>query len=170
MTSTRKTDSLQEPGPEKSRKRLAMMAEKARTLCATREYCISDIRNKLGTWGVADKEETEEIIRLLVSERFIDEQRYASAYARDKLRYNKWGKIKIRYSLNMKGLPGDCIREALECIDEGEYLDIATKLIQAMVKSKKAESSQLLREKVLRSMQAKGFEYEVTGEIVSRLI
>ena len=170
MTSTQKTDLSPEPGSDGNDNKIKIFTEKARSICASREYCISDIKSRLEAWGVHNRDSVEEVIATLISEKFIDEQRYASAFARDRLRYNKWGKIKIEWSLRMKGVAGECITEAVAGIDEDEYRDIAERLIQALVKSKKAENRQLLKAKILKSMQAKGFEYDVTGEIVKRYL
>jgi regulatory protein len=159
-----------EPGADKTDKKQGIYAEKAKALCASREYCISDITSRLESWGVTDKAAVERIVAGLLKEKFIDEQRYAHAFARDKLRYNKWGKIKIEWHLRMKGVNTACIKESIESIDEAEYKDIAEKLILAMVKTKKGTDKNMLRAKILRSMQSKGFEYAVTGEIVKRIL
>jgi regulatory protein len=149
---------------------IRICTDKARALCAAREYCISDIRNRLATWGVHSSDSQGHIIDTLIKEKFLDEQRYASAFARDRLRYNKWGRIKIEWNLRMKDVDGECITVALADIDEDEYREIAERLIQLLIKSKKAESKQLLKAKILKSMQTKGFEYSVTGEIVKRYL
>ncbi len=159
-----------EPEADKPDNRKGIYAEKARALCASREYCISDITSRLESWGVSDKAAIEKIVAGLLKEKFIDEHRYASAFARDKLRYNKWGKIKIEWHLRMKGVNSDCIRESIESIDEAEYKDIAEKLILSMVKTKKGGDKNMVRAKILKSMQSKGFEYAVTGEIVKRIL
>jgi regulatory protein len=170
MTSIRKTDLSAEPGSDGNDNPIKIFTEKARALCASREYCISDIKSRLETWGVHDSDSQDKIIETLIKEKFLDEQRYASAFARDRLRYNKWGKIKIEWNLKMKGVAGDCINDAIAGIDEGEYNEIADRLIQSLVKSKKAENRQLLKAKILKSMQAKGFEYSVTGAIVRKYL
>lgn len=159
-----------EPEAEKPEKRSGIYAEKAKALCATREYCISDITSRLESWGVTDKVAIEKIVAQLLKEKFIDEHRYATAFARDKLRYNKWGKIKIEWHLRMKGVNSDCIKESLENIDETEYKEIAEKIIVSMAKTKKGADKYTLRAKILKAMQGKGFEYAVTGEIVKRLL
>jgi len=159
-----------EPGAEKTDKKQGIYSEKAKALCASREYCISDITSRLESWGVTDKTAVERIVAVLLKEKFIDERRYAHAFARDKLRYNKWGKIKIEWHLRMKGVDSECIREAIESIDGEEYKNIAEKLIRSMVKTKKGIDKNLLRAKILRSMQSKGFEYAVTGDIVKKIL
>jgi len=75
--------------------------KKAMALCAGREYCRSDIRQKLSTWSI-DATDAEKIISKLVIEKFIDEERYCTAFVRDKFRYNKWGRVKIASALKMK--------------------------------------------------------------------
>jgi len=68
--------------------------EKAMAQCSRREYCSDDIRNKLSLWGV-DNDDIGKILRILISDNFINEPRYATAFVRDKFKYNKWGKLKF---------------------------------------------------------------------------
>ena len=68
---------------------------KSAAYCSQSEHCISDLRNKLTQWGVMESD-WDKIIRYLVDENYINESRYAIAFTKDKFRYNKWGKIKIR--------------------------------------------------------------------------
>ena len=144
--------------------------ERAMNLCASREMCRSDIENRLLAWNLTTPEENEQITEELIKEKFIDESRYAAAYARDKLRYNKWGKIKIDYNLRSKLIPEDIRTEALASLDEQEYAETAEKAIASLLKSKKKEDKRVLREKILRSMQGKGFEYEITNAALKKLL
>ncbi|MBM3419504.1 MAG: RecX family transcriptional regulator [Bacteroidetes bacterium] len=166
MTSTRRTGSSAEPGAEGNKSGYDTAIAKARRLCASREYCISEIRAKIEEWALVPPQKSDEIIASLVSDRFIDEQRYASAFARDKLRYNKWGRIKISYALRMKDLPANVIAGALNGIDEQEYLLIASKLVERILKTKKKSDAGLLRASVVRSMQSKGFETAVIMKLL----
>ena len=93
---------------------------KAQNLCAERERCESDIRKKLYDWKLAP-EKHDTVIDRLINDRFIDAQRFATSYANDKFRYNKWGKIKIEFALKQKSISGDIIKNALGEIDESEY-------------------------------------------------
>ena len=76
---------------------------KAQNLCATQEKCISDIRKKLFDWKLPSTEH-DSVINTLLEDKFIDEQRYALFYTKDKFNYNKWGKIKIEYALKQKNI------------------------------------------------------------------
>lgn len=144
--------------------------EKAMALCASREMCRSDIEKKLLAWNLTTPEENVQITEELIRERFIDESRYAAAYARDKLRYNKWGKIKIDYNLRTKGIADEIRAEAIVALDDEEYAETAEKVIAALLKSKREDDKWVLREKILRSMQGKGFEYEVTNAALKKLL
>lgn len=168
MTSTQKRDLSAEPGTPSDRERFDAALQRARQLCAAREYCIHDIRTKLRSWNVAGDENEDKIIASLLKDKFIDELRYASAYARDKLRYNKWGRIKIAYNLKMKSLPHDTIAEALQQIDDEEYGETAEKIVLSLVRSKKGNSRTAVMAKIISSMQAKGFEFELSVELAKK--
>ena len=87
--------------------------------CAVSEYCRADIRKMMSRWelpeGVADK-----IIKRLQDERYIDEQRYAHAFVRDKFRYNHWGWIRIEQELKRRNIPQEYIDEAKEEISDDD--------------------------------------------------
>ena len=74
---------------------------RAAALCSSSEHCIADIREKLSRWGIGEPD-ARTIVERLVQERFIDEERYAIAFAKDKFRFSGWGRIKIRYALQQK--------------------------------------------------------------------
>lgn len=140
---------------------------KSMAFCSRREYCISDILTKLDSWGVG-KDDALRIIKNLMKEKFIDEERYATAFVKDKFRYNKWGKIKIGSNLRMKGIPADIIRKAMESIDYEEYRKMLEDLISSHRRKIKAKNQYDLKAKLMRFGLSKGFEsaiiYEILGE------
>jgi regulatory protein len=97
--------------------------KKAMALCAGSEMCYSEIRRKLIPLGI-NGDDTDKILNLLTRGKFIDEERYAGAFVKDKFRYNKWGRVKIGAALKMKKIPDEIISNALESIDDAEYLDL----------------------------------------------
>ena len=104
---------------------------KAAAYCTLCERCISEVSTKLTAWGVPHGEQ-EKIIARLTDEKFIDESRYCRAFVNDKVKFNRWGRIKISAALRDKRLPQELIRDAIEDIDEEQYLQslgevIATK-------------------------------------------
>lgn len=90
---------------------------RAAALCSSSEHCIADIREKLSRWGIGEPD-ARTIVERLVQERFIDEGRYAIAFAKDKFRFSGWGRIKIRYALQQKRIGNSGIVNALSLIDE----------------------------------------------------
>ena len=168
MTSTRKTGLSAEPGTPSDRERFNEALERARRLCASREYCIHDIRKKLNSWNIIHEIDQENIISSLQKERFIDEARYASAFARDKLRYNKWGRLKTAHNLKMKAIPAETITEALQQLDEEEYGKTAEKIVLGLIRTKKGDSKKAVMAKILNSMQSRGFEYAFSLELIKK--
>lgn len=140
---------------------------RAMALCSRREYCIADIMNKLDSWGLSEPDSAK-VIQTLIRDNFINEQRYAEAFVKDKFRYNKWGRVKIRAGLKAKKIETDIINGALERIDEQTYRDMLSKLLKAHRKNIKARNQFDLKGKLLRYGLSKGFEsgllYEILGD------
>lgn len=130
---------------------------KAAAYCTLCERCISEVKAKLDSWGIGYASQTK-ILERLIDEKFIDERRYCSAFVNDKLRFNHWGRIKIRAKLIEKRLPRELITETLENIDEEEYNNI----LLTLIKNKSREAGNIeehkKREKVLRFAASRGFE------------
>lgn len=139
---------------------------KAMALCSRSEHCIDDIRSKLGSWGIGESDSLK-IINILVRENFINEQRYAESFTRDKFRYNKWGKIKIRAGLKIKKIPAGVIDSALEAIDDGTYRKTAAELLNSHRRIIKAKNQWDLKGKLLRYGLSKGFESGLLYSILS---
>lgn len=138
---------------------------KVAAYCSLSEHCIEEIKEKLKMWGASDSQ-IQKIIKHLLSEKYIDQQRFATAYTRDKFRFNSWGKVKIAFMLRAKGIDNEIITEALESIDNQEYQSVLQELITAKAKTVKAASTYEKREKLMRFLQGKGFEFsEIEREI-----
>lgn len=145
------------------------LLSKAQRICSEREYCESDIRSKLESWGVTDEKVTNAIIASLKKDKFIDEERYAGAFARDRFRYQQWGKVKITAQMKLKHIPPAVIAAGLSTIDEKEYLDMLTEIVQRHRKNIKAKNRYDLKGKLLRHALAKGYESHLVYEIVNTI-
>ncbi len=132
---------------------------RAASLCVASEHCIADITEKLARWGIPP-EQREEIINRLLDEKYIDESRYATAYARDKLHFSHWGRVKIRMMLRMQHIPEPLIREALDALDPQEYADIARQVMESKARTVKAPDSYTAKAKIIRFALQRGFEME----------
>lgn len=126
--------------------------------CSTSEQCLSDVEAKLKRYDLSEEERTR-ILQHLVEEKYIDDRRYAEAFVRDKYRFNKWGRIKIAQGLRMKGIDNGTVNEAMELIDETEYLHILRELIKAKRKSIRGKSDYEVNGKLIRFAIGRGFEF-----------
>lgn len=133
------------------------MLHRAASYCSAAERCIFDVRKKVEAGGL-DAEAVERILERLVREKFIDERRFARSFVNDKLRFNKWGRIKIGYELQKKKIPADVRAEALDAIDEDEYRDILYNLLKAKKKTTRGKDPRDLFYKLLRFAAGRGFE------------
>ena len=130
---------------------------KAEAYCSLSEHCKSEVLGKLQQWGAPEKT-WEAILNHLEQERYVDESRYATFFVRDKYRFNQWGRIKIAQALRMKHIPSACIDEAMEEIDEQEYINILTSLLKKKVRSIKASNDYERNGKLVRFAAGHGYE------------
>ncbi|MFA8449900.1 MAG: regulatory protein RecX [Bacteroidales bacterium] len=131
---------------------------KAMKYCAYQERCSNDIKEKLVNWG-AFPNDIDSIINQLIDEKFIDDQRFANSYVRSKFTYNKWGKKKIFVMLKQKGIDKEIAEQALNEINEEDYLQTVLNLIQK--KTVKAENEFQRKQKVAAWLHSKGFEMDI---------
>ena len=136
--------------------------------CAQSEKCVQDIEKKLKQ---TDLNETSQqiILERLKAERFIDEKRYSQSFATDRFRFNQWGRIKIRYELQQRGIADETCREALEMIDEEEYLSVLEQLLTRKKRSVKGVPNEVFQ-KLYRFAASKGFEINLIVNILKRII
>lgn len=145
------------------------MLHKAAAYCSAAERCIDDVRKKITEAGL-DEPAAERIIARLLTEKFIDERRFCQSFVNDKLRFNKWGRIKIGYELQRRHIPSSVRAEALDSIDEEEYSHILFELLKAKKKTVKSKDSRDLYYKLLRFAAGRGFETQTAGECLKRLL
>jgi len=101
--------------------------QKLKHYCAYQERCHRDVKEKLYNLGVWKKEH-DEIITSLIEENYLNEERFAIAFAGGKFRVKQWGRVKIKYELKQKQVSDYCIKKALNQIDDEEYLKVLKNL------------------------------------------
>lgn len=130
---------------------------RAEAYCSAAEHCRSEVRAMLERHG-AEKPDIESIINNLVKEGFIDESRYARAFVHDKVRFAKWGKVKIAQALWQKRIPQDITDAALESIDDDEYLAALKDVVKAKFRTVKGATEYERKMKTMRSVCSRGYE------------
>ena len=129
-------------------------------LCAQAEHCRHEMLEKMRRWGL-DEAAAERVATRLVSERYVDDERYARAFVRDKLRYQKWGRRKIEQGLWQKHIADDIRQRVLNHIDDEEYLSVLRPLLKQKRKGIKASSDYELNQKLLRFALSRGFTFDI---------
>lgn len=114
------------------------------------------MREKMRRWGVNSRD-ADKIIQALRKDKFIDDERFARAYSLDKLRYNHWGKYKIRFMLRSLHLPDEAIEYGLSEIDEEEYEKIKKQVIRTKSEEIANEDEYIKRTKIRRFLYSRGF-------------
>ena len=139
-----------------------------RALCSRREYCRKDILKKVMTALDGDAAKAEEVVGKLVEERYVDDRRYAAAFARDKASIAGWGAAKIRYMLAAKGVDREIIASALEEIDVNRADTRLEKLMENKARSLKDDPQR--RMKLLRFGVGRGYGYEEVSSMIDRIL
>ena len=129
-------------------------------LCAQAEHCEQEMRDKLKRWEL-DTAAADRIIARLQKERYIDDARYARAFVKDKIRYNKWGRRKVEQALWQKRIADDIRQQVLGEIDENEYLDVLRPLLKQKRRTTKAENDYALNQKLVRFALGRGFTFDL---------
>lgn len=138
---------------------------KARKYCSFQERSQQELRDKLYEWGL-HKTDVERTISQLVEEGFMNEERFAIAFAGGKFRIKNWGRIKIKLALKQKKVSDYCIRKALNQINDNDYRKTLEKIIASYSK-KLVEKNPLKRNyKVAQYSIGKGFEPELVWELL----
>lgn len=144
------------------------LLSKLQALCARKEYCESDIYRKALKLAEGDEAAASELLASLVEDRFVDDLRYATAFARDKASLDGWGPVKIRYQLAAKGVRRETIAEAMGEIDSEKADSRMRDIIAAKYRSLKDDPEARL--KLLKFALTRGYEYDAANRAVTDLL
>ena len=143
--------------------------QKLKHYCGYQERSHAEAREKLYGYGMY-KQEVEAIISSLIEEDYLNEERFATAFARGKFRMKGWGRVKIREALKEKRVSDYCIREAMKEIDESNYHTSLQKFATAKWDSLKAESNIFIKmRKTQDHLLQKGYELPLVNAILNQL-
>lgn len=141
---------------------------KLETFCAYQDRCVWEVRRKLFEKGIQG-EIVENLIGELTKEGFLNEERFARAFARGRFRLKRWGRTRISQELKMRQIPADLIRKGLSEIDPEEYYEVLVRLTE--LKWTKTSEKDLVKKrfKVIHYLMAKGYEQDLIREAISTL-
>ncbi|MEO6884577.1 MAG: RecX family transcriptional regulator [Bacteroidia bacterium] len=140
--------------------------QKAEKYCAYQERCQQELRNKLYEWGLYSSD-VEKIISQLISDNFLNEERFAKAFAGGKFRIKKWGKIKIENELKKKKISAYSIKKALQILDDNDSRKNLKKLLEKKYPDLSKEKSKTDKYKAARYFIGKGYESEMVWKMLN---
>lgn len=137
-------------------------------LCSRAEHSSGEMLRKMAMWGLPE-EARERVVEKLRSGRYVDDERYARAFARDKARYDKWGRRKIDQALVEKGISESVRRLALAEIPDSVYSASLRPLLEQKLRSMKAKSGYEMYCKLMRFAASRGYSMEEARECVEEI-
>ncbi|MCQ2960587.1 MAG: RecX family transcriptional regulator [Bacteroidales bacterium] len=144
--------------------------DKLMSYCSKMERSEYDVRQKLTLWGITG-EQAQKIVNKLVEERFINSQRYLYSYVRGKFYYNKWGRVKIRYNLMLRGFKESVIDETFDAFfSTVDYEQMIFDQLQRKNQSLKIDDEYQRKSKLIYFGQTRGYETEISLACVDKIV
>ena len=134
-------------------------------LCARAEHCQYELTEKMRRWGMSDEAQAR-VMQRLVSERYVDDERYTQAFVRDKIRYNKWGRRKVEQALWQKHIDKDIREQILNEVDDDEYLSVLRPLLKQKQKTLKGGTDYERNQKLVKFALQRGFTYDIIRQCI----
>ncbi|MBN2399923.1 MAG: RecX family transcriptional regulator [Candidatus Aminicenantes bacterium] len=142
--------------------------DRAAALCARVETCAADLLKKLKAWKLTH-DEAVAVTDRLESDGFLDDERFASAYVKDKFRFNGWGKRKIMYMLRSKRIAPDILERALAEIEDGAFAEKLRKLLLEKARRFKDQDPFRKRGRLIRFALSRGFDLDEVNAMLAEL-
>ncbi|MBL6657466.1 MAG: RecX family transcriptional regulator [Flavobacteriales bacterium] len=142
--------------------------EKIQHYCAVMDRCQFQVITKLKSYGLSPSL-SEDILVELIQNKFVDEERFARAFCSGKFKIKKWGRRKIAFELSKLKVPKSCISIGMQEIDEDDYLETITQLVDKKYAMLKDKNPFVRKKKVVDYILRKGFESELIWECVRKL-
>ena len=137
----------------------------AERYCSGAEHCCFEVRAMLQRHE-AESGDIDRILKHLIKEGYIDESRYARAFVHDKVRFAKWGRVKIAQALWQKHIPQDVADSALATIDEDEYMTALNDVAQSRYRAAKGATEYERKMKAMKSVCSRGYEPQLVRKVL----
>ena len=139
--------------------------QKLSALCARAEHSSGEMLEKMRRWQLSE-DARKRVLDRLIDEKFVDDERFARLFVREKIRFDRWGRRKIEQALYQKGVASDISRRVLDEVDDEAYVAELKKLIAAKRRSVQAESDYEMRAKLTKYALGRGFGYNVIRQCI----
>ena len=135
-------------------------------LCAQAEHCQYEMLEKMRRWELPEDAQAR-VMQRLMKERYVDDERYARAFVKDKIRYNKWGRRKVEQALWQKHIDESIRQRVLDEVADEDYLDVLRPLLNQKRKVTKANNDYELNQKLMRFALGRGFTFDIIRQCLS---
>ena len=133
---------------------------KLSALCSRSEHSSGEMRDKMRRWALPP-DAVERVMERLIDERFVDDERFARFFTRDKIRFDRWGRRKIEQALYAKGVARDIMERVLDDVPAADYAAALNALLAAKRRTTKASSPYELNCKLVRFALGRGFGMDI---------
>ncbi|MFN8348049.1 MAG: regulatory protein RecX [Spirosomataceae bacterium] len=140
---------------------------KLASFCAYQERTLKEVRQKLREWEI-EEEEAQPVIEELKQQNYLNEERFARAFAGGKFRVKKWGKLKIKQEMKLRGLSNELIQKALTEIDGDAYEEVLRDLLTKKARGLRGEPL-TVKQKLVRFALSRGFESDIVWELLKTI-
>lgn len=140
---------------------------KAASFCAYQERSLKEVRQRLREWELTE-DEIEPIIAELTLQNYLNEERFARAFAGGKFRVKKWGRLKIKQDMKLRGLSNDLIQKGLSEIDGDDYEETLRDLLEKKSRSLRGEPLDI-KQKLVRFALSRGFESDIVWDLLKTI-
>ena len=142
--------------------------QKIKLYCAYQERSHQEVENKLYGFGLY-RADVERVLSELITENYLNEERFSKMFAGGKFRMKQWGRIKIANELKQKKVSSYNIKIALQEIDEAVYIHTLEKLSLAKWNALKREQYINREVKTTRYLMQRGFESALIKEALKKI-
>jgi len=143
--------------------------KKLQRYCAYQDRCHQEVRHKLLDLGLYGAD-VEDVITDLITENFLNEERFARSYARGKFRMKQWGRVRIRRELKQRNISDYCIRKAMEEIAAADYEEVLSEVLQKRLPKIRETQPYQIRKKLVDYALSRGYEIGLAWEQARRLV
>lgn len=139
---------------------------KLTALCSGAEHCSYEMTEKMKRWEL-DEESQARIMEYLTKEKYVDDSRFCRAFIREKMRFNKWGRRKIELALMQKRIDRSMASEALDEVDDSDYIAILRPMLKQKERSVTANSEYEKNIKLIKFAMSRGFTFNIIKECLT---
>ncbi|TDG36021.1 RecX family transcriptional regulator [Pedobacter changchengzhani] len=140
---------------------------KAEHFCVYQERSQKEVRYKLVEWGIRG-DELEEILAELIVNNFLNEERFAKIYVSGKFNIKKWGRIKIKQGLKLKGVPERILQKALYSMDDDDYERTLRHIAEKKSETLTEKDKNKRKYKLITYLQSRGFELDLIYSVLKQ--